>query len=157
MRLTSFTDYGLRVLMVLAGRPDRLSTIAGIAEDFGISATHLMKVALVLGKTDWVETVRGRNGGMRLAVDPQSLRLGDVVRALEPDFALVECFSDTGACILTGACELEHTMARAMAAFLRELDRVTLAQLVRASPGLARLPSWQPIEMKPRRRKPSVS
>lgn len=154
MRLTSFTDYGLRVLMVLAGRPDRLSTIAEIAADFGISATHLMKVALVLGKTGWVETVRGRNGGMRLAVDPSSLRLGDVVRQLEPDFALVECFSDTGNCILAGGCELERTIARALEAFMRELDRVTLAQVVRSSPRLERLPSWQPIVLKSRRRKP---
>ena len=80
MRLTVFTDYSLRVLLVLASRTDELVTISDIAAAFDISHAHLMKVTHVLGKTGWVDTVRGRNGGMRLATDPRKLKLGDVVR-----------------------------------------------------------------------------
>ncbi|RTL43883.1 MAG: Rrf2 family transcriptional regulator [Burkholderiales bacterium] len=145
MRLTTFTDYALRLLLVLAGDPARRVTIDTFAADFGISTAHLMKVSVVLGRTGWVETVRGRNGGLQLAADPTTLRLGQMVRHLEADFAIVECFTETGNCLLAGACGLETAMASALDAFTRELDRVTLADLVRTSPGLGRLPSVQVI------------
>ncbi len=106
MRLTVFTDYALRVMLVLASRTQELLTIADISGAFGISEAHLMKVTHVLGKTGWVETVRGRNGGMRLAADPRKLRLGQVVRQLEADFALVECLGEDNHCVLTGQCGL---------------------------------------------------
>jgi len=145
MRLTVFSDYALRVLLVLASRSDALVTIGDISSAFGISDAHLMKVTHVLGKTGWVETVRGRNGGMRLAADPRKLRLGEVVRALETDFALVECLGEANQCVLTGGCGLEQAMLSARQAFLKELDRYTLAELVDTSPALAALPLWQPI------------
>jgi len=149
MRLTVFTDYALRVLLVLATRTEDLVTIADVSSAFGISDAHLMKVAHVLGKTGWVDTVRGRNGGMRLAVAPRTLKLGEVVRRLEADFALVECFGADNRCVLTDGCGLQQALALAMTAFFAELDRYTLADLVAASPALAALPMWQPLTWKP--------
>jgi Rrf2 family transcriptional regulator, nitric oxide-sensitive transcriptional repressor len=148
MRLTVFTDYSLRALMVLASRTQELVTIADIAAAFDISYAHLMKVTHTLGKTGWVETVRGRSGGMRLAADPRKLRLGDVVRTLEEDFALVECMGDHNRCILTGACGLESAIKLALDNFFRELNRYTLAELVATSPSLMDLPMWQTVTWK---------
>jgi Rrf2 family nitric oxide-sensitive transcriptional repressor len=145
MRLTTFSDYALRVLLVLATRTDALVTIADIADAFEISEAHLTKVAHVLGKTGWIATVRGRNGGMRLEADPRRLKLGQVVRRLESDFALVECFGSDNRCVLTGGCGLERALELALAAFFAELDRYTLADLVNGSPALHALPMWQPV------------
>ena len=145
MRLTVFSDYALRVLLVLASRADALVTIAEVSQAFEISEAHLTKVAHVLGKTGWIETVRGRNGGMRLAAAPRTLKLGTVVRRLEADFALVECFGADNRCVLTDGCGLQQALEQAMAAFFAELDRYTLADLVNASPALAGLAMWQPM------------
>ena len=137
MRLTVFSDYALRVLLVLASRTDALVTISDISRAFDISHAHLMKVTHVLGKTAWVETVRGRNCGMRLATDPRKLKLGQIVQALEEDFALVECFGPNNRCVLTGGCGLEAALGLAMQKFFRELDRYSLADLVDTSPALS--------------------
>jgi Rrf2 family nitric oxide-sensitive transcriptional repressor len=149
MRLTMFSDYALRVLLVLATRTEALVTIAEVSQAFDISEAHLTKVAHVLGKTGWIETVRGRNGGMRLAVAPKTLKLGEVVRRLEADFALVECFGADNRCVLTGGCGLERALELALQAFFAELDRYSLADLANASPALAALPMWQPMTWKP--------
>jgi Rrf2 family nitric oxide-sensitive transcriptional repressor len=148
MRFTLFTDYSLRVLMVLASRTEELVTISDIAAAFGISHAHLTKVTHALGKTGWVDTVRGRSGGMRLAVDPRKLKLGDVVRALEEDVALVECLGQQNHCVLTGGCGLEAALKTALANFFDELNRHSLADLVSASPALYGLPMWQPVTWK---------
>lgn len=95
MRLTLYTDYALRLLMYLAVKPDALATIQEVAEAYGISRNHLMKIAQELGRGGFVETVRGRGGGLRLRTDPASIVIGDVVRATEDDFRLVECFDPT--------------------------------------------------------------
>ncbi|MEP6505713.1 MAG: Rrf2 family transcriptional regulator [Betaproteobacteria bacterium] len=149
MRLTVFSDYALRVLLVLASRTGALVTIADVSTAFDISEAHLTKVAHVLGKTGWVETVRGRNGGMRLAGDPRQMRVGEVVRRLEADFALVECLGENNRCVLTGGCGLERALEIALEAFFAALDRYTLADLVNGSPALAGLPMWQPLTWKP--------
>ena len=149
MRLTLFSDYALRVLLVLASRSEALVTIADVAQAFDISDAHLTKVTHVLGKTGWIDTVRGRNGGMRLAVAPKSLRLGEVIRRIESDFAIVECFGTDNHCVLTGGCGLQRALELAMEAFFAELDRYTLSDLVDASPALAALPMWQPLTWKP--------
>ncbi|MDM0070190.1 Rrf2 family transcriptional regulator [Variovorax sp. J31P207] len=156
MRLTLFTDYSLRVLLVLATRTDSLVTIADLSKAFDISNAHLMKVTHLLGKSGWVETVRGRNGGMRLAAHPSKLRIGTIVRHLESDFALVECFGDDNRCVLTGGCELAAVLARAMQAFLDELDRYSLADLANASPALMVLPLWQAVTWHAPVRPPSI-
>lgn len=145
MRLTVFTDYSLRVLLVLASRTDELVTISDIAAAYGISHAHLMKVTHVLGRTGWVDTVRGRNGGMRLATDPRKLKLGDVVRVLEEDFALVECMGENDRCVLTGGCGLEVALQLAMENVFRDLNRYSLADLVDTSPALSGLAMWQTI------------
>jgi Rrf2 family nitric oxide-sensitive transcriptional repressor len=128
MRLTTFTDYGLRALMRLAGDPDRVFTTDEIANEFAISRNHLTKVVRVLAAAGFVATQRGAGGGFRLARPAQAIRLGDVVRRLEARHALVECFrSDGGSCVLTPGCRLKGRLAAAKDAFLAELDRSTLA------------------------------
>lgn len=156
MRLTLFTDYSLRVLLVLATRTESLVTIADFSKVYGISNAHLMKVTHVLGKSGWVDTVRGRNGGMRLAMPPSKIMIGSVVRHLETDFALVECFGADNHCVLTGGCELAALLAKAMKAFLDELDRYSLADLAKGSPALMSLPLWQEITWQAPMKRPSI-
>ncbi|MPY69620.1 MAG: Rrf2 family transcriptional regulator [Alphaproteobacteria bacterium] len=128
MRLTAFTDYGLRALMRLAADPDRSVSTEEIATEFAISRHHLTKVVRDLAAAGYVTTQRGAGGGFRLARPPRSITLGEVVRALERRHALVECFrEDGGACVLTPHCRLKGRLAAAREAFLRELDTTTLA------------------------------
>lgn len=131
MRLTVYTDFALRVLMYVALHPERLPTIAEIASSYGISRNHLMKVVYELGLAGYVETVRGKNGGLRLARQPADIVLGEVVRRTEPDMDLVPCF-DLGraACVITPACTLRRALHEARAAFLKVLDGYTLADLI---------------------------
>lgn len=130
MKLTSHTDFGLRVLMSLAIIPDRLVTIEELADRHAVSRNHLMKVAQSLIHSGFVEGVRGRNGGLRLARPPGAIRVGEVVRLLEEDVALVPCLGEGEAsCVLSGACKLTVAFRRALEAFLTELDAITLADL----------------------------
>jgi Rrf2 family nitric oxide-sensitive transcriptional repressor len=129
MRLTLFTDFALRALMRLAGEPTRSSATSEIAAEFGISRNHLAKVVRNLADNGFITTQRGAGGGFALARPPQAITLGEVVRALENDQALVECFrEDGGACVLTPRCRLKGKLAAAREAFLRELDGTTLAE-----------------------------
>lgn len=127
MRLTTMTDLALRLLVYLAQRPDRLCTIAEIARSHGVSQAHLMKVTHQLGRHGWITTIRGKGGGMRLAHDPADINIGAVVRDIEPDFQLVECFSPASNCALTEHCGLTGIMQGALRAFLAHLDDYTLA------------------------------
>jgi Rrf2 family nitric oxide-sensitive transcriptional repressor len=130
MRLTTMTDYALRLLMYVAHHPDRLCTIAEIAEAYDISQAHLMKITHQLALGGFIETVRGKGGGMRLAALPAAINLGAVVRAIESDFALVECFGSGNRCALTEYCRLARILAGALEGFILHLDRHTLADLV---------------------------
>jgi Rrf2 family nitric oxide-sensitive transcriptional repressor len=134
MRLTDYTDYALRVMLYLALRRDGLSTIQDISDAYGISKNHLMKVVQRLGELGWIDTVRGRHGGLRLNERSLSLTIGQVVRATETDFALVVCFEREGSegrrCVIEPRCRLKHVLAAARDAFLAELDRHTLGELV---------------------------
>lgn len=131
MRLTSFTDYSLRTLLHLGTNRDRLVTIQEIADTHQISKNHLMKVVYQLGLGGFVETVRGRNGGLRLKREPSEINLGAVVRATETDFFMAECFSPNGStCPLDGNCRLKHALATATNAYLASLDTQTLAMLL---------------------------
>jgi Rrf2 family protein len=132
MRLTAMTDYALRLLMYVGQRPDRLCTIAEVAQAHGISEAHLMKITHRLGQGGWLETVRGKGGGMRLGRDPADINLGAVVRSVEPDFDLVECFATGDQCVLTGRCRLAGVLGEALRTFLSHLDRYTLADLLPA-------------------------
>jgi len=129
MRLTSFTDFALRALMRLAGEPTRSFATNEIAVEFGISRNHLAKVVRDLADGGFIRTQRGAGGGFSLARSPQSITLGEVVRALEARHALVECFRDDGGnCVLAPRCRLKTRLAAAREAFMRELDATTLAE-----------------------------
>lgn len=133
MRLTTMTDYALRLLMYVAQQPERLCTISEIAQAYDISEAHLMKVTHQLGLQGWIETVRGKGGGMRLARAPRDINLGAVVRSIEPDFALVECFSTDSPCVLTGQCRLAGVLGNALQDFMAHLDGFSLADLLPGS------------------------
>ncbi|WP_409305235.1 RrF2 family transcriptional regulator [Peribacillus sp. SCS-155] len=127
MRLTNYSDYSLRVLIYLASQDrEQLSNIKDIAEAYDISKNHLMKIIYNLGKLGYIETIRGRNGGFRLAMDPARINLGEVIRKTEEDFYLVDCFQDEKNCLITSACSLKHVLASAMEAFFQVLDRFSL-------------------------------
>jgi Rrf2 family nitric oxide-sensitive transcriptional repressor len=140
MRLTAFTDYSLRVLIYLGTEATGFATIEQIADAYGISANHLMKVVHRLGQAGYLETLRGKGGGLRLTRAPASINVGDVVRRTEDSFELVECFEpDGGDCVITPACVLKHALHEATDAFLEVLDRYTLADLLERRRPLARL------------------
>ncbi|MBS0540529.1 MAG: Rrf2 family transcriptional regulator [Proteobacteria bacterium] len=135
MRLTAFTDFGLRALMRLAAEPERSFTSDEIAGEFAISRHHLIKVVRGLADAGYVQTQRGAGGGFRLARPPEAIRLGEVVRDLEQDQPMVECFrADGGACVLTPACRLRKRLSAAREAFLASLDATTLAECAWPTP-----------------------
>jgi Rrf2 family nitric oxide-sensitive transcriptional repressor len=141
VQLTRYSDYSLRVLIYLALDPKRLVTIEEIAQSYGISKAHLMKVVHQLGLNGYVETVRGRGGGLRLARRPEEITVGEVVRSTEENMALVECFDpESSQCAIEPACGLRSVLHEALAAFLAVLDRHTLGDLIaRRRKPLARL------------------
>ncbi|MCB1405359.1 MAG: Rrf2 family transcriptional regulator [Rhodobacteraceae bacterium] len=131
MRLTSFTDYGLRVLMRLAGEPERAMSTAELAEEFQVSRNHLAKVISALSTGGLLQTRRGGGGGATLARDPSEIRLGDVVALLESGQAIVECFQPSGnACTLMPRCLLKSRLSKAERAFIADLNQSTLADCV---------------------------
>ncbi|HEX3995543.1 MAG TPA: Rrf2 family transcriptional regulator [Acetobacteraceae bacterium] len=139
MRLTAYTDYTLRTLMYLAVNADKLATIAEIARTYRISETHLMKVVHQLGIAGDIETIRGRNGGLRLSKPAGVINLGTVVRRTEEDMDLVACFDGSSICAISEICMLQAVLHEALGAFLAVLDRFTLADLVVPRANLARL------------------
>ena len=130
MRLTVLTDYSLRVLMYVGALPRRLVTIQEIAQGYGISENHLMKVVHGLAQHGFIETVRGRGGGFRLARPATEITVGAVIRAVEDDFALVECFWTDNTCRITPVCRLRGALQQALGAYFEVLDNWTLAELV---------------------------
>jgi Rrf2 family nitric oxide-sensitive transcriptional repressor len=130
MRLTVMTDYALRVLMFAATAPERLVTVDEIAAAYSISGNHLTKVVQELARHGFVETVRGRGGGLRLAIPAANISVGDVVRAMEEDLGLVECFRAGDTCCLTPVCRLRGLLSDALQGFLASLDRKSLSDLV---------------------------
>lgn len=139
MRLTLYTDYALRTLLYLGGHADRRVSIREIAQAYGISENHLVKVIHHLGRGGFVDTLRGRNGGLMLSRPPEQINLGDVVRHTEDDMALVGCMAPPGKeggragerCILAPACTLRGVLGEALGAFMAVLDQQTLANLLR--------------------------
>ncbi|SJM56332.1 Nitrite-sensitive transcriptional repressor NsrR [Brevundimonas diminuta 3F5N] len=126
MRLTRYTDYAMRVLLYLGARQDRLCSIAEIAQAYGISQNHLMKVVSDLVNAGYLVSVRGRFGGVRLARPPDQINVGAVVRHTEDGFDLVDC----GSCIIAPACGLTGALHQALAAFMKVLDGYTLEGLL---------------------------
>ncbi len=131
MRLTVYTDYALRTLMYAALHPDRRSTISEVSAAYGISRNHVMKVVYELGVAGYIETVRGQQGGVRLARPAETIRLGEVVRRTEGEGEIVPCMNPghTAYCAITPACALKRALGEASAAFFAVLDRYSLADL----------------------------
>lgn len=140
MRLTAFSDYTLRVLIHLGLQQNALATTAGIAEAYGISNNHLTKVVSELGARGYVETVRGKGGGLRLRMSPSDISLGEVLRGSEADTALVECLDpDNSRCCIAPACSARDILREAQEAFYLVLDGYSLADLLRPKTRLSRL------------------
>ena len=129
MYLTQYTDYALRVLIYTAANQDKLVNIGSIAEAYGISKSHLMKVVTALVKAGFLEGVRGKGGGLRLGKPAEEICIGEVVRELEP-FPIVECMGSNGNCILTPSCRFAGVLNGALQQFLHYLDGYTLADLM---------------------------
>jgi Rrf2 family nitric oxide-sensitive transcriptional repressor len=140
MRLTAFTDYCLRVLMYVGLKDDELATIDEIAERYGINRNHLVKVVFRLGQLGYLDTIRGKRGGVRLARDPTKINLSTLVRETEQDWTMVECFQERGCqCVIEPACVLRKALRQALDAFFATLDGYTLADLLKPSHNLQRL------------------
>ena len=139
MQLTRRADFALRVLIHVAAHPDERITAARVAQDFGLSSHHISKVAMELVHQGWLRGVRGRTGHLQLAVPAEQIRVGDVVRAMEPDGPLVECFDpETNTCPIVGACRLERVLGEALDCFVTTLNKYTLADMLVNQPHLVR-------------------
>jgi Rrf2 family transcriptional regulator, nitric oxide-sensitive transcriptional repressor len=131
MHLTLYSDYSMRVLLYLAADPGRVVATEEISNAFNISLNHLVKVVNQLGKLGYLKIKRGRQGGILLAQDPKEIRLGKLVRAVEPDFHLAECFDPaTNRCLLSPACGLKGALFEARQAFFKTLDQYTLESVM---------------------------
>ncbi len=146
MELTYYTDYALRALIYIGLHADRLCTTPEIAQTYGISENHLMKIVHGLAQGGFIRTRRGKGGGMGLAREPEAISIGAVVRYMEGPFRPVECFRPDNRCAIAGACELPAVLEEAFAEFLAVLDRYTLAHLLQQRRQLQRrlLPTERP-------------
>ncbi len=145
MRLTLYTDYSLRVLLYLAYKKGEMVTITELADFYKISRNHLVKVVHNLGLQGYIITTRGKNGGLRLARAADEIVIGDVVRKMEPDFELLECFNEaTDQCVITRSCALKSVLFSARDNFLSQLDQYTVADAVKpaakSSPAFKSIP-----------------
>lgn len=140
MKLTTFTDYSLRVLIYLAAQPEKRATISEIARAFDVSENHLTKVVHLLGKNGWLDNMRGKGGGLELAMPPELVGIGTVVRETEGAAVVAECFAEEGShCSITQICRLRGVLGEAVEAFYEVLDRYTLADLVQNRQSLAKV------------------
>lgn len=140
MKLTTFTDYSLRVLIYLAAQPEKRATISEIARSFDVSENHLTKVVHLLGKNGWLANVRGKGGGLELAMPPELVGVGTVVRETEGVAVVAECFAEEGNhCSIARICRLRGVLGEAVEAFYAVLDRYTLADLVQNRQSLAKV------------------
>lgn len=141
VRLTVYTDYSLRTLLYLGVRgQDHLATIQEIADAYQISKNHLMKVTYDLGQHGYIETIRGRGGGIRLAKDPKDINIGEVVRKTEEDFHIVECFNpESNLCKISAECQLKFALNQALKAYFAVLDSYTLADVLASKDALTEL------------------
>ena len=131
MQLTSYTDYSLRALLYIGKHPDRLVTVSEITEHYGVSRNHMVKVVHNLGAHGFIQTVRGKSGGMRIAKKPEEIFIADVVRLTEPHMNIQECFSrETNTCPLIDNCNLMGVLYKARQAFMKVLEEQSLADML---------------------------
>ena len=143
MQLTLYTDYSLRVLIYLGEYPDRLVTIGEIARFYNISRNHLVKVVHNVGKIGYIHTSRGRSGGLQLAMPPEDIVIGQLVRHTEPHLDLLECFDmANNTCPVATACTLKGALYQARKAFMDVLDSYTLADVLGNKD-----PAWIPLTL----------
>jgi Rrf2 family nitric oxide-sensitive transcriptional repressor len=140
MQLTQYTDYALRTLIALGLHPGEKLTVTDISNAYGISRHHLVKVVARLAEAGFVETLRGRGGGMRLARAAREIHIGAVVRKMEAELGVVECLStEGGQCVIAPVCKLKGLLHEATGSFLESLDRHTLQDVLRQPAPVARL------------------
>src|SRR5262245_50085067 len=140
MQLTQFSDYSLRLLLYLAAHPDRAVALQEISQAYGVSHHHLVKVSQRLIARGLVSSVRGRNGGLRLARPAEEINIGKLVRSTEPHMNLVECFDkETNTCPIDGACGLKGMLRQAQTSFLSVLDAHTIADFLPRAPALIKV------------------
>jgi Rrf2 family nitric oxide-sensitive transcriptional repressor len=145
MRLTDFTDYGLRVLIYAALNPDRHVTIREISAAFGISGNHVSKIVMVLGQTGYIRTSKGRYGGICLDRPATAISVGEVVRAIEPGFVLAECFQpEHNRCVISARCGLRKVLDSALSAYFGILNDYTLKDLIVEPEALRQLLGHEP-------------
>jgi Rrf2 family nitric oxide-sensitive transcriptional repressor len=149
VRLTLWTDYALRALIHVGAKGDAPSTIAEIAETFDVSRAHLMKIINRLAQQGYLDTVRGRGGGIRLARPASAINVGAVVRDSEEELAVVGCLSESGFCRIEGCCVLRRALREATGAFLSVLDGYTLADLLAPGRALAASLGLQAVAASP--------
>lgn len=155
MQLTLYTDYSLRVLIYLGANPDQLVTISEIADSYGISRNHLVKVVHNLATQGYVHTTRGKGGGMRLGQPADNINLGRLVRMTEGGFDLVECLNrEKNTCPITPACALKGFVSEALDAFIGVLDKYTLADVVRNRAQLSAILRQHPVRPSTRTGRP---
>jgi len=132
MQLTRFTDYSLRTLMYLASHSGQLSSVKEISGHYGISRNHLVKVVHRLSQLGYIETLKGKGGGIQIAKGAEKIRLGVLISELEPNMNLVECFDvKTNTCRITGACQLKHYLYEAVRSFINTMNKYTLADTIK--------------------------
>ncbi|MCB9832647.1 MAG: Rrf2 family transcriptional regulator [Planctomycetes bacterium] len=140
MQLTQFTDFALRLLIHLAITPGERVPLPRIAAAYGISQNHLVKTVQTLVAEGFVKSWRGRSGGLELARPAEEIIVGEVVRVTEPGLDLLGCFDDDAdICVISPTCRLKGLLRTALASFVRELDAVTLADIVKPRRALAKL------------------
>lgn len=131
MQLTSFTDYGLRTLMYLARKPETKSSVKEVADYYGISRNHLVKIVHKLAQLGYIQSTKGKGGGITIAPDTLNISLADIVRELEPSMDLVECFDKVNnTCRITNSCQLKHYLFEAKQSFMATLAKYTLADTI---------------------------
>ena len=137
MQITRFTDYGLRTLMYVAARSENISSVKEIAEHYGISRNHLVKVVHRLSQLGYIETTKGKGGGLQIAQGTENLCLGDLIKQLEPNMNIVECFdAETNTCRITGSCQLKNYLFEATKNFIDTMNKYTLADAVQNKDGM---------------------
>jgi len=139
MQLTLYTDYSFRVLLYLGVNRDRLCTIAEISERCAATQNHLVKVVHNLGREGYIQTMRGRTGGIKLKMEPEAIKLTDIIRSTEVNLNIAECLRENNTCRITEVCKIKHIFEEAQSQFINTLDNYTVADLLKEKEQLSEI------------------